>query len=52
MNESILCMNGTLRTVHDQQKEIARLKQFMGSIKDVSILDSPKGTVECRMNKN
>ena len=43
MNESILCMNGTLRTVHDQQKEIARLKQLMDSIRDVSILDSPRG---------
>ena len=25
--ESILCMNGTLRAVYDQQKEITRLKQ-------------------------
>ena len=43
MNESILCMNGTLRTVHDQQKAIARLTHVMDSIKDKSILDSPKG---------
>ena len=42
MNESILCMNGTLRTVHDQQKEIARMKHFMNSMKDMSVLDSPK----------
>ena len=45
MNESILCMNGTLRTVHDQQKEIARMKHFMNSMKDMSVLDSPKGKI-------
>ena len=42
MNESILCMNGTLRTVHDQQKEIARMKNFMNSM---NLLDSPKGKI-------
>jgi hypothetical protein len=45
MNESILCMNGTLRAVHDQQKEIARMKHFMNSMKDMSVLDSPKGKI-------
>ena len=29
INESILCMNGTLRTVYDQQKEISKLKQLV-----------------------
>ena len=32
MNESILCMNGTLQTVYDQQNEINRLRQVVNSL--------------------
>ena len=44
MNESILCMNGTLQTVYDQQNEINRLRQVVNSLtislKNASNLDS------------
>lgn len=42
MNESILCMNGTLQTVYDQQNEINRLKHVLNSIQGISTVDSAK----------
>ena len=39
MNESILCMNGTLQTVYDQQNEINRLRKVVNSMKSMDNVD-------------
>ena len=43
MNESILCMNGTLQTVYDQQMEINRLKKLVNSTRNVDISNAIEG---------
>ena len=48
MNESILCMNGTLQTVYDQQNEINRLRKVVNSMKSgdhVDFSNAIEGTI-------